>query len=102
MKQKSRAQWIKLGDANTKYFSAVVKERMQRKTISKLTSLDGKTLTELKDIKEEIISFYKWLMGSATSLKAMRDEKTPGVDGYNAVFFKKAWPIIKHDIIATI
>ncbi|XP_016578845.1 uncharacterized protein LOC107876434 [Capsicum annuum] len=35
------------------------------------------------------------------SLKAIGDEKVPGVDGYNAVFFKKAWPIIKHDIRAT-
>lgn len=33
MKQKSRAKWIQLGDSNTKYFLAVVKERSQRKTI---------------------------------------------------------------------
>lgn len=26
------------------------------------------------------------------------DDKAPGVDGYNVVFYKKAWPINKHDI----
>ncbi|KAH0689336.1 hypothetical protein KY289_016694 [Solanum tuberosum] len=26
------------------------------------------------------------------------DDKAPGVDGYNVIFYKKAWPIIKHDI----
>ncbi|XP_019252693.1 PREDICTED: uncharacterized protein LOC109231488 [Nicotiana attenuata] len=33
MKQKSRDKWIKLRDANTKYFSAVMKERKHRKQI---------------------------------------------------------------------
>ncbi|KAF3653236.1 hypothetical protein FXO38_15737 [Capsicum annuum] len=46
----------------------VVKERMQRKAIRTLTSLGGSTLTKMKDIKEEIISFYKGLMGSATKI----------------------------------
>lgn len=36
------------------------------------------------------------------SLKTIRDDKAPGLDGYNAVFFKKTWKIIKHDIISTI
>lgn len=71
LKQKSRATWIKLGDSNTKYFSAVVKERNHRKHIVELTSLTCIKLTEPDDIKEEIIQFYKGLMGlSAPSLPA--------------------------------
>ncbi|XP_019252764.1 PREDICTED: uncharacterized protein LOC109231560 [Nicotiana attenuata] len=31
LQQKARANWIKLGDANNKFFSAVIKERQQRK-----------------------------------------------------------------------
>ncbi|XP_060180627.1 uncharacterized protein LOC132610344 [Lycium barbarum] len=33
IKQKSKAKWIQLGDSNNKYFSAVLKERTQRKQI---------------------------------------------------------------------
>jgi hypothetical protein len=27
-------------------------------------------------------------------------EKAPGPDGFNGLFYKKAWPIIKDDIVA--
>nr|XP_009621180.1 uncharacterized protein LOC104112845 [Nicotiana tomentosiformis] len=65
LQQKSKANWIKLGDLNTKYFSGLIKERTQRKQITELTSLSNKKLSEPKEIKEEIVNFYKGLMGSA-------------------------------------
>lgn len=65
LKQKSRAKWIKLGDSNTKYFSAILKERNQRKQVKELTSLDGKNLNDAEMIKYGIMEFYKSLMGSA-------------------------------------
>ncbi|XP_060190791.1 uncharacterized protein LOC132620097 [Lycium barbarum] len=64
LKQKSRASWIKLGDGNTKYFSAVMKERCQRKLISDIRSLNGQRIREPKDIEVEITNFYRNLMGS--------------------------------------
>ncbi|KAH0712194.1 hypothetical protein KY289_008153 [Solanum tuberosum] len=39
LRQKSRTRWIQLGDANNKYFSAIIKERTQKKQIRCITSL---------------------------------------------------------------
>ncbi|XP_047268161.1 uncharacterized protein LOC124898561 [Capsicum annuum] len=131
LKQKSRARWIKLGDANTHYFFEVMKERAQRKQITILTSLIGIKLTKPTNIQTEVVQFYKGLTGSSTykltthklttinklimrvgpvlnhqqkkdicilvidkeiaeSLKAIEEDKTPGIDGYNACFIKES------------
>lgn len=39
LRQKARIKWIKLGDANNKYFIAAIKERTHRKQITEFTSL---------------------------------------------------------------
>lgn len=64
MKQKSRDKWIKLGDANTKYFSSVTKERKHKKQIKELMRLDGNKINKHDGIQEEILRFYKGLMGT--------------------------------------
>nr|XP_010313012.1 uncharacterized protein LOC104644632 [Solanum lycopersicum] len=46
LRQKARAKWIKLGYENNKYFSSVIKERNNKKSIRSLMSLDGRMLHE--------------------------------------------------------
>ncbi|XP_009609222.1 uncharacterized protein [Nicotiana tomentosiformis] len=65
LKQKSRAKWIRLGDSNTEYFAAVMKERSQKTQLNKIMALTCDKLTHLDSIKQEVIEFYKSLMGSA-------------------------------------
>ncbi|KAK6790547.1 hypothetical protein RDI58_009628 [Solanum bulbocastanum] len=62
LRQKSRINWIQLGDENNKYFSAIIKERTQRKQIRGITSLDGQMLYEPQEIQNEFVLFYKSLM----------------------------------------
>ncbi|KAH0683028.1 hypothetical protein KY289_020780 [Solanum tuberosum] len=67
LKKKSRAKWIQLGDGNNHYFSAIIKERVHRKQLLELTSPTGTVLSGQREIREEILLFYKSLMGSATT-----------------------------------
>nr|XP_010314882.1 uncharacterized protein LOC101268668 [Solanum lycopersicum] len=105
LRQKARARWITLGDTNNKYFSAVIKERNQKKHIRSILSLDGKMLYEPQEIQEEFVKFYKSLMGSsagklpAINAQSIGNDKAPGIDGYNELFFKHTWKIVKKDVI---
>jgi hypothetical protein len=36
------------------------------------------------------------------ALQSIGDLKSPGIDGYGAYFFKKAWQIVKHDVLAAV
>lgn len=71
IKQKSREQWVKEGDGNTKYFFVVMKERSSSNHTASLCNEAGERLTRSDDIKE-VVHFYKNLMGdSAAELPAV-------------------------------
>lgn len=67
LQQKARTCWIKLGDSNNKYFSAVMKEKQLTKQIVEINTLLGMKLVNMGDIKNEILDFYKSLMGPASA-----------------------------------
>ncbi|CAK8530947.1 unnamed protein product [Lathyrus sativus] len=136
--QQSKITWLKLGDSNNSYFHTLVKEKNKQKGVHTITSLQGETLYQHKDIEREVLSFYTNLIctnaselkgidiaaarrGTTISVeKALRlirpvDEgeiwnalnsigncKAPGIDGFNAHFFKTTWSVIKQDVISAI
>ncbi|KAG5581137.1 hypothetical protein H5410_051764 [Solanum commersonii] len=67
VKQKSRVQWLQLGDENTTYFQASLKTRIAQNKITSLTTATGRIGNNSTDIEEEIISFYKQLLGSCAT-----------------------------------
>jgi len=71
--QKSRANWIQLGDSNTKIFHAYAKERRCQNNIKFLITEDGTRIDKHYLIKEEIRGFYLKLMGSSVGSLPMVD-----------------------------
>lgn len=62
---KSRVQWLKLGDANTAYFFAHMKKRTQN-TINSLLTSKGITVHIQEAIELEVSNLYKELLGKAS------------------------------------
>lgn len=71
--QKSRIDWISLGDSNTRFFHAAVKQRQNCNAIYKLVTAEGRELRGQEQIKNEIREFYKKLMGNANEELPMLD-----------------------------
>nr|XP_016498778.1 PREDICTED: uncharacterized protein LOC107817461 [Nicotiana tabacum] len=65
-RQKSRIQWLQLGDVNTIFFYASIKNRTARNQIKKLKNYVGDWMQTKAEVKEEILGFYKKLLGTAT------------------------------------
>ncbi|XP_021731517.1 uncharacterized protein LOC110698406 [Chenopodium quinoa] len=66
-KQKSRVEWIKLGDGNTHYFFSIMKHRQSVNRIDSIYTTYNTLLKKPDEEEHEIVGFYKNLMGSAAS-----------------------------------
>ncbi|KAK1321772.1 hypothetical protein QJS10_CPA03g01344 [Acorus calamus] len=62
LRQKSRQQWLQLGDKNSKYFYASIKARSSRNTISCLRTTGGDLCTDPTFIKDSIVSYFTELL----------------------------------------
>ncbi|XP_075078414.1 uncharacterized protein LOC142164326 [Nicotiana tabacum] len=124
LQQKSRAKWIKLGDSNTKYFSVnaeltnafgdrlTYQKQILAKIISFYKSFMGSRSVHLPAINKEIMKMGYVLAHSQQvnlcaevteqeifeALNAIGDDKAPGVDGYNALFFKRSLKLIRPEV----
>ncbi|KAF3664682.1 hypothetical protein FXO38_10001 [Capsicum annuum] len=58
-KQKSKVQWLQLGDGNTTYFHACLKNRYAKNGITSLNINEGVVVTKRCEIEREILNFYK-------------------------------------------
>ncbi|XP_077226476.1 uncharacterized protein LOC143859710 [Tasmannia lanceolata] len=91
LKQKSRAQWLKLGDSNSKFFYSHLKTAAAPDPIQKLNVEDADILS--KPISSEEIKDVVWKTNG---------DKAPGPDGFNASFFRAFWYLLGDEFIAAI
>lgn len=68
-KQKSRVQWLALGDQNTQFFHHKLKPHCVRNKILSLNTSTGVRLTDPTEIKKEILGYYEGLLGSSFDQK---------------------------------
>lgn len=62
-KQKSRVNWLALGDQNTKFFHHKVRSNRARNKILSLVTAEGLWLDKSEEVQHEIIQFYKLTKG---------------------------------------
>nr|XP_009778407.1 PREDICTED: uncharacterized protein LOC104227788 [Nicotiana sylvestris] len=67
MKQKSRVQWLNLGDSNTTFYHACMKNRQARNNIGKLIDSNGDIVQNTEEVKAKILNFYRGLLGSSAT-----------------------------------
>ncbi|KAF3621032.1 hypothetical protein T459_08280 [Capsicum annuum] len=65
VRQKSRVSWLRLGDDNTKYFHSCLRSRQSQNQIRRLISLEGHTILTEQEIENEVVHFYKELLGTS-------------------------------------
>jgi len=79
LKQKSRNQWLNLGDGNNKFFHTKVKVRNSFNMIKSLKDEEGNVVDDMKGIKNLVTDFYMKLLGETshafTQSKAKRVSK---------------------------
>lgn len=66
LKQKSRNQWLNLGDGNNGFFHRLVKVRNSSALIKSLKDASGNIVEDIQQIKEVATSFYQNLLGEST------------------------------------
>lgn len=60
--QKSRVEWLGLGDRNSRFFHKVTQSRNVRNSIRKIASMDGRILTSPSEIKQEAAAPFQSLL----------------------------------------
>ncbi|CAH9059413.1 unnamed protein product [Cuscuta epithymum] len=66
-KQKAHVNWLKEGDANTKYFHSYVKIRHRKQTISSIHDESGRVVSSLPEIGKAASDFYSKLYSVSPS-----------------------------------
>ncbi|GKC37159.1 putative RNA-directed DNA polymerase, eukaryota, reverse transcriptase zinc-binding domain protein [Tanacetum coccineum] len=82
LKQKSKIDWLKVGNSNSAFFHRSVKERVSR---TRIDCIHGQDNVEIK-----------------MDMFSIGNDKAPSPDSYTSVFYKKAWNIVGNDVCSAV
>ncbi|KAL9669680.1 hypothetical protein QQ045_007227 [Rhodiola kirilowii] len=92
-KQRTNAQWIKEGDANTKFFHILLKSRRIKNSINQITLQDEAVAQGPVVTGEQCMSLVRGVTDKEiwSTLDYIGADKTPGPNGFSSSFFKRNW-----------
>ncbi|KAK4384355.1 LINE-1 reverse transcriptase [Sesamum angolense] len=61
--QRSKLQWLKNGDQNSKIFFKKINSMRAKQCIYQISTQNGEVLTDMKEVTEEFVSYFKTLLG---------------------------------------
>ena len=138
---RSKARWIEHGEKPTRYFCGLEKRNYVNKTVSKVKTNTGQTITDQSNILGEISNFYQNLYSNkddyldevdldnllkdysvpklskknaellegkitykelTSAMKSMKNNKSPGTDGFSVEFFKVFWLNLGHHLLRSV
>ena len=79
LKQKSRIQWLKLGDQNTNFFHKAVKARNSRKSIKFITMENGCRIDDPATIRQQFLEHFQSVLGSSMQEQAVVEFNMDGL-----------------------
>ncbi|XP_026396268.1 uncharacterized protein LOC113290895 [Papaver somniferum] len=101
LRDKSRTNWIKDGDVNTKFFHTSIKMRQAQNTISELENDSGDITTT-----QQVDNLYLEECPNEEEIKRvvfnLNADSAPGPDGFTRIFYRAAWEIIKGNFLEAI
>lgn len=72
--QRSKQDYIKLGDSNNKFFYSCLASRQTKNHIHSLTAEDGSRVIDAEQITSLILDFYQHMLGSSGSVAAIEED----------------------------
>ncbi|KAL0302324.1 UNVERIFIED_CONTAM: hypothetical protein Scaly_3036500 [Sesamum calycinum] len=67
LRQRAKLQWLRHGDQNSKLFFRKINARRARQRVFQITTTNGVVLTDMNEVTEEFVSFFKTLLGGTRS-----------------------------------
>ncbi|KAL4296847.1 hypothetical protein GQ457_12G013350 [Hibiscus cannabinus] len=109
-RQRSRVQWLKAGDRNTTFFHARANGRRKKNMVKGITDKEGVWVEGTDKVIEAVETCITPDMNSKLcagftveevkrAFLQIHPNKSPGIDGLPASFFRKYWNICGHDLL---
>lgn len=68
LKQKSRNQWLNLGEQNNSYFHWIVKVQNSKNVITHLWDVQGRRVEDVEQIRSIAVDYYQKLLGTSNQI----------------------------------